>query len=124
MQLLFSFDQDMKVEKTFIETLASQLSFDQVLILACWAQSTRINGWVILQNEKRKAVEDYQAMKQEREQLSEELARIKREKIEIESNLKMKEGKLETLEKKYKDVMEENLVASNQKDEASKVRII
>jgi predicted nuclease with TOPRIM domain len=63
-------------------------------------------------------------MKQEREQLSEELARIKREKIEIESNLKMKEGKLETLEKKYKDVMEENLVASNQKDEASKVRII
>ncbi|CAB4000974.1 Hypothetical predicted protein [Paramuricea clavata] len=76
------------------------------------------------ENEKRKAVEDYQAMKQEREQLNKELARIKHEKIEIESNLKMKEGKLETLEKKYKDVMEENLVASNQKDEASKVSMI
>ena len=29
MQLLLSFDQDMRVKKTLIQTLASQLSFDQ-----------------------------------------------------------------------------------------------
>ena len=50
--------------------------------------------------------------------------RVKHEKMEIETNLKLKEEKLETLEKKYKDLMEENLVASNQKDEVSKVREI
>ena len=48
---------------------------------------------------------------------------MKHEKIDVESNLKLKEDKLEALEKKYNDLMQENLVASNQKDEASKVRI-
>ena len=75
----------------------------------------------LLQNERKKAIEDYEAVKKEKEQLGEELARIKREKIEIEANLRMKEDKLESLEKKHNDVMKENLVASSQKDEASKV---
>ena len=78
---------------------------------------------VILQNEKRKAVEDYNTVKQEKEQFNEELIRMKHEKIDVESNLKLKEDKLEALEKKYNDLMQENVVASNQKDEASKVRI-
>ena len=61
-------------------------------------------------------------MKAEKERYSEELTKIKRDKIVVESNLQLKEEKLQALEKKYKDVTEENLLASNQKDEASKVR--
>ena len=33
MQLLFSFDQGMRVEKILMQTLASQLSFDQSFII-------------------------------------------------------------------------------------------
>ena len=69
-------------------------------------------------------MEDYEVVKKEREHFNEELVRIKHEKIQVEGNLRLKEDKLEALEKKYKDLVEENLVASNQKDEVSKVREI
>lgn len=75
----------------------------------------------ILQNETRKAKELYEAVKEENERLREEVTRIKREKLNLESNSKLKQEQLETLEKTYKNLLDQNLASSYEKDEASKV---
>ncbi|XP_028400566.1 CAP-Gly domain-containing linker protein 1-like isoform X2 [Dendronephthya gigantea] len=76
------------------------------------------------ENERKKVIEDYELMKAEKERYNEELVKTKREKAAVESNLQLNEEKLEASEKRYKDIMEENLLASNQKDEASKIAVV
>ena len=46
-QLLFSFDQDMRVEKTLIQTLASQLSSTLMQLLFSFDQDTRVEKTLI-----------------------------------------------------------------------------
>ena len=46
MQLLFSFDQDMRVEKTFIQTLACQLSSTLMQLLLSFDQDMRVKKTV------------------------------------------------------------------------------
>lgn len=60
-------------------------------------------------------------MKQENESLNEELRQYKHTNIEIETNLKIREEKLQTLERKYNELSRENLTAMSEKDENSKV---
>ena len=47
MQLLFSFDQDMRVEKTLIQTLACQLSSTLMQLLFSLDQNTRVEKTLI-----------------------------------------------------------------------------
>ena len=47
MQLLFSFDQDMRVEKTLIQTLASQLSSTLMQLLYSFDQGMRVEKTLI-----------------------------------------------------------------------------
>ena len=47
MQLLFSFDEDMRVEKTLIQTLACQLSLNLMQLLVSFDQDMRVEKTLI-----------------------------------------------------------------------------
>ncbi|XP_046863372.1 CAP-Gly domain-containing linker protein 1-like [Xenia sp. Carnegie-2017] len=77
-----------------------------------------------VENEKTAAKGDVLRMKQGSESLNEELRQYKHTNIEIETNLKIREEKLQTLERKYNELSKENLAAMSEKDENSKITLM
>ena len=110
--------------ETSVENMKQELAQMKEMLDKREREINKLEGELNEQNEKVEAMDDYEVVKKERQHFNEELVRIKHEKIQIESNLRLKEDNLEALEKKYKDLMEENLVASNKKHEVSEASMV